>query len=227
MGFPGLVIFDCDGVLVDSELLACGAIADSLAGIGMAFPLHDVVARYLGVTAAAMFRDIEARTGRTLPAGFAKAAQDRILAAFRRDLRPMPGVEAVLDGLPCAVCVASGSTPERIRLSLSVTSLLPYFGDLQFSATLVPNGKPAPDLFLFAARHMSAAPKETVVVEDSPAGVQAACAAGMGAVGFIGGSHCRPDTARRLLDAGAHATVARMADLPAAIGQAWSASQPP
>jgi HAD superfamily hydrolase (TIGR01509 family) len=221
MKFPDLVIFDCDGVLVDSELLACGAVAEVLEAVGIAFTPEEIVARYTGVSAVTMFRDIELYTGRTLPADFASRVQERVLAVFRRDLKAMPGIESVLDTLPCCVCVASSSTPERIRLALTVTGLIDHFDGNQFSATQVLKGKPAPDLFLFAAEQMSAAPGDCVVVEDSPPGVRAALDAGMGVVGFVGGSHYNSIAADRLSSIGAQTIATHAIDLPDSIREAW------
>ena len=110
-------------------------------------------------------------------------------------------------------CVASSSTPDQISRKLDLTGLLPRFGDNLFSATMVARGKPAPDLFLFAAREMGAAPERCLVVEDSPAGIAAALAAGMTAIGFCGGSHCGPDHGVRLEACGAAAVIADMRGL--------------
>ena len=205
--------------------LPAGQFPKSLASIGITLPTEEISARYIGISAATMFRDIEARTGRSLPPGFPEKVQEHVLDVFRRNLRAMPGIDTVFEELSCQICVASSSTPERIRLALTVTGLLHYFRNNQFSATQVRHGKPAPDLFLFAAQQMSVEPEESLVVEDSPAGVQAARAAGMAAVGFVGGSHSYPAHADRLLNAGANVVAARALDLPASICEAWWASE--
>ena len=134
---------------------------------------------------------------------FADTLRVRVAAAFDAELAPIAGVEAALAALPYRRCVASSSAPERLRHSLSLTGLLHWFEPHVFSATQVARGKPAPDLFLFAAASMQAAPATCVVIEDSVPGVQAAVAAGMRVIGFTGGGHCRPGHAERLRAAGA------------------------
>jgi HAD superfamily hydrolase (TIGR01509 family) len=213
MAQPDLIVFDCDGVLIDSEVLACRTEAACLAENGMAISAEEIMERYVGVSDTVMFADIARRHGRALPADFPETVRRRVAAAFETDLLPMAGVEAMLQGLTGCRCVASSSAPERLRHSLSVTGLLRYFQPHIFSATQVARGKPAPDLFLFAAATMQAAPEKCLVVEDSLAGVQAAVAAGMLVIGFTGGGHCRPDHAARLSAAGASTVAADMGQL--------------
>jgi HAD superfamily hydrolase (TIGR01509 family) len=217
---PELIIFDCDGVLIDSEVIACRADAACFAEIGIAIPVEEILERYLGISMAAMRADIEARYRRSLPPGFAETMRARVAATFEAELAPMDGVAAVLRALTPRRCVASSSAPDRLRHSLSLARLLPCFEPHIFSATQVARGKPAPDLFLFAAASMRVPPETCVVVEDSIPGVQAAVAAGMRAVGFTGGAHCRPDHADRLRAAGAVAVARDMRSLPAAIAAA-------
>jgi HAD superfamily hydrolase (TIGR01509 family) len=212
---PALVIFDCDGVLVDSELIACRVLAEGLAEAGIAIAAEDIAERYVGLSAPAIFADLEARTGRSVPDGFAERLRPRLEAAFAAGLSAMPGLAALLASITVKVCVASSSSPARLRHSLSLTGLLDRFHPLVFSAEQVARGKPAPDLFLFAAGSMGVPPEACWVIEDSLAGVAAARAAGMKAIGFTGGSHCRPDQEERLRRAGASAIVARMEDLAA------------
>jgi HAD superfamily hydrolase (TIGR01509 family) len=210
---PDLIIFDCDGVLIDSELIACQVDAACLTEIGWPHTVEDILDRYVGRSAAAMLTDIEARTGRRLPDGFAETLRRRLAASFEMDLTAIPGVEDLLDRLGCRFCVASSSAPERLRHSLSLVGLYDRFAPHIFSATEVRRGKPAPDLFLHAAERMGAAPSRCLVVEDSLAGVEAARAAGMTVLGFIGGGHCRPGHAERLRQAGASTIFAEMAEL--------------
>jgi HAD superfamily hydrolase (TIGR01509 family) len=217
---PELIIFDCDGVLIDSEAISCRTDAACLAEIGMAISVEEIMDRYLGISAAEMCADIERRYQRTLPADFAETLRLRVAAAFEAGLEPIAGVEAVLRESPQRRCVASGSTPERLRHSLRVAGLLHLFEPHLFSASEVAHGKPAPDLFLFAAVAMEVAPAACVVVEDSVPGVQAAVAAGMRAIGFAGGGHCRPGHAERLRAAGADAVIDRMGHLPALLSPA-------
>jgi len=214
---PQLIIFDCDGVLIDSEVIACRADAACLAEIGIAITSDEVMDRYVGLSATAMLADLEQRHGRRLPAGFANTLNARIIAAFETELVAMVGMARTLDALPCRLCVASSSEPDRLRHSLALVDLLHYFYPHLFSATQVARGKPAPDLFLFAARQMGAEPHACVVVEDSVAGVEAAVAAGMRAYGFTGGSHCRADHSDRLRAAGACVVFDDMLSLPTSL----------
>jgi HAD superfamily hydrolase (TIGR01509 family) len=220
MTHPELLIFDCDGVLIDSEVIACRTDAACLAEIGIALSAEEIMERYVGISVASMFADIELRHDTTLPADFVETVRKRTADAFEADLLPMESVEAALQALPFARCVASSSAPARLRHSLSLTGLLHHFEPHIFSATQVARGKPAPDLFLFAASSMQAAPASCVVIEDSVAGVQAAVAAGMRVIGFTGGSHCRVGHAERLRAAGAAAICDRMHGLPALIASA-------
>ncbi|HEY1933029.1 MAG TPA: HAD family hydrolase [Acetobacteraceae bacterium] len=209
-----LIIFDCDGVLIDSEHLACRTDSACLAELGIAMSEEEILDRYVGISMATMLSDIEVRSGVTLPADFAATLQRRIAQAFETELRPMPGIEHLLDGLEQTTCVASSSTPERLRHALTCVGLFHRFAPHIFSATQVKRGKPAPDLFLFSAQQMNSAPDDCVVIEDSVAGVTAAVAAGMRAIGFTGGSHCRAGHADRLRQAGAHAVIGQFSALP-------------
>jgi HAD superfamily hydrolase (TIGR01509 family) len=213
MAQPDLLIFDCDGVLIDSELIACRAEVACLAEIGIAMQVEEILNRYLGVSASVMLADLALRHG-PLPPDFAGTLRGRTTTAFETDLLPVEGVEAALQALPVRRCVASSSVPARLRHSLSLTGLLRYFDPHIFSATQVARGKPAPDLFLFAAAAMQASPETCLVIEDSPAGIVAAVAAGMRVIGFTGGGHCRPGHAERLLAAGASAIAPDMRQLP-------------
>lgn len=213
-----LVIFDCDGVLIDSEVLASRIDALALAEIGIPITTEEVLARYVGISTATMLADIAARYGVALPEGFAATLQARVLDAFERELATIPGVEAAIDALPHRLCVASSSTPERLRHALALTGLLARFDPHIFSAVQVARGKPAPDLFLFAAERMGVRPERCLVVEDSIAGVRAARAAGMAVLGFTGGGHCGPGHGARLAEAGAAVIFSEMARLPALLG---------
>jgi HAD superfamily hydrolase (TIGR01509 family) len=184
-----LVIFDCDGVLVDSETISASTLADNLARIGFPVDLNYVNEHYLGRSFAVIKADYARRTGRPLPRVFADAWYADLFAAFRQDLKPIAGIVDVLRRLAIPKCVASSSAPARLALSLEVTGLAPLCGADVFDASMVSRGKPAPDLFLYCARRMGAVPRRTLVVEDSVSGVAAAVAAGMTAWGFVGGSH--------------------------------------
>ena len=184
-----LVIFDCDGVLVDSETISASTLADNLARIGFPVDLNYVNEHYLGRSFAVIKADYVRRTGRPLPRVFADAWYADLFAAFRQDLKPIAGIVDVLRRLAIPKCVASSSAPARLALSLEVTGLAPLCGADVFDASMVSRGKPAPDLFLYCARRMGAVPRRTLVVEDSVTGIAAAVAAGMTAWGFVGGSH--------------------------------------
>lgn len=215
-----LVIFDCDGVLIDSELLSVKADLECLAADGLDLSAEEILDRYTGISMAGMLADLEARYGRPLP-GFANRHRERLRRLFEADLRAIPGVEAVLDGLACPACIASSGTPERLHHALSLVGLFDRFDPHIFSAADVLRGKPAPDLFLHAAERMGVSPQRCVVVEDSLPGVAAAVAAGMIAIGFTGGSHCRPGHAARLAEEGAAAVIGRMAQLPPFLARRW------
>jgi HAD superfamily hydrolase (TIGR01509 family) len=181
-----LVIFDNDGVVVDSELLANRVLADLLTEHGIPMTLEESVAEYMGGTLGTVREHVWRKAKRELPAAFDDDYHERLFAAFESDLRPVPGIERVLSNLDIAYCLASSGTIERIERSLTRVGLREYFGDRVFSAEQVERGKPAPDLFLLAASEMGAQPSNCVVVEDSPNGVAAARAAGMTVLGFAG-----------------------------------------
>lgn len=211
-----LVIFDMDGVLVDSEPISCRVTAECLTRAGYPISAEAVRERFLGRSTPDMMREVEAAMGRPLPAQFRESLRDRLIAAFERELAPMPGIEALLDWLPIPRCLASSSHPERIRRSLEITGLHDRLAPHLFSASMVAHGKPAPDLFLHAAAAMGAEPARAIVVEDSEAGVRAAKAAGMAVIGFTGGSHVgHAGHGPRLLALGAGHIAPSMADLQA------------
>jgi HAD superfamily hydrolase (TIGR01509 family) len=212
-----LVIFDCDGVLVDSEVISCRAHAEVLSGHGYPITADQVFDRFLGRSTRQATAELEAELGRRLPDDFSARLQEQLYRAFETDLQAMPGIDTALDGLGLPVCVASSGSHQRMRVSLGATKLYDRFAPNIFSASQVENGKPAPDLFLFAAARMQAAPSRCLVVEDSVAGIKGGVAAGMTVLGFHGGSHCRPDYVTSMQTAGAAATFADMRDLPALI----------
>lgn len=186
---PRLIIFDCDGVLVDSEPIAIAVLRETIARAGREIDEETAYRRFLGRSMATI-RDIVA-TDFGVRIGDAELAAMRteLQARFRRDLKPISGIAATLDALDLPFCVASSSQPERIRLSLGVTGLLAFFEPNIYSSSMVANGKPAPDLFLHAAAEMRFEPGECLVIEDSPAGIEAACRAGMRVFAFTGGAH--------------------------------------
>lgn len=213
-----LLIFDCDGVLVDSELIAHAAMAELMGELGRPMTTQAALQMFAGRRLREALAAAEAWLGAPIAQDVGMAAGRRLLERFRRELKPVTGVRAAIEALPYLRCVASSSTRERIEVSLEVTGLAPLFGDNIFSADQVANGKPAPDLFLLAARSLGAAPADCIVIEDSPLGIAAARAAGMGAIGFAGAGHADARLAGQLAGAGAHLVVHAMGDLAAAIG---------
>jgi HAD superfamily hydrolase (TIGR01509 family) len=212
-----LTIFDCDGVLVDSEIVSFAVEAEALAELGAAVTARDLLGRFVGTSSAAMFATIARENGIRLPPDFAERTA-RCLAAFDERLRPVAGIGELLAGLAGPRCVASSSDPPRIRHCLGLAGILHHFEPHIFSATQVRQGKPAPDLFLFAAERMGARPERCVVIEDSVAGVTAARAAGMTALGLTAGSHCIDGQADRLRRAGAAHVFASCPDLARHLG---------
>ncbi len=211
-----LLIFDCDGVLVDSEMLSCRVDAELLTELGLPYTVDEILRDFVGVSLKDQIARIKAERDFTLPADFAERLNTTLYKRFETELQPIDGVREAILALPYPRCVASSSVLERIALSLRVTGLADLFDHL-FSSTQVPRGKPAPDLFLHAARQMNADPRDCLVIEDSPAGVQAALAAGMKVIGFIGGEHCGPSHAQKLIQVGATTLIERMAELPMVI----------
>jgi HAD superfamily hydrolase (TIGR01509 family) len=183
MGFE-LVIFDNDGVLVDSEGHANRILSELLGECGRPMSRDDCVATFMGTSMAYVREIIEAELGTALPGDFEDRYHTRLFDVLRRELRPMPGVIEALDRLDAATCVASSGTHERIRLALTTTRLIDRFAGRIFSAQDVARGKPAPDLFLHAAAQLGVEPARCAVIEDSPLGIEAANAAGMTAFGF-------------------------------------------
>jgi len=189
---PELVIFDCDGVLVDSELLAIAVLTATLAELGLSVDDEMAYDRFLGRSFSTMTAILRKEFDLELAPGTVETMRSKLFARFEAALSPVAGIGNVLAGLDMPFCVASSSQPERIALSLKLTALDTYFGSHVFSATMVENGKPAPDLFLLAARQMGFSPEKCLVIEDSPAGILAAKAAGMKVFGFTGGGHAEP-----------------------------------
>lgn len=182
-----LVIFDCDGVLVDSEPLAVRIDVEMLAEVGVTMSEEEVIERFVGRSPEVILAETEARLGRAVPDGWFDRGEARLRRAYATELQPVPGIAEALEGIADPVCVASSSGHDNIRFKLELTGLYERFAGHIFSATEVANGKPAPDLFLHAASRMGMAPVECVVIEDSRYGVQAARAAEMDVFGYAGG----------------------------------------
>jgi HAD superfamily hydrolase (TIGR01509 family) len=214
-----LLIFDCDGVLVDSETIVCRVEVQAFAEIGYLIELECFMERFIGKAAKDSRAIIEAELGRPLPSDFNVEAARRVAEAFARELRPVDGVSDALARLTVTKCVASSSLPDRLAYTLSLTGLAEWFGNAVFSASMVARGKPAPDLFLHAAKAMEVSRSRCLVIEDSAPGIVAAKAAGMTALGFAGASHCRPGHAQRLSASGADLVFNDMRELPDLVGR--------
>lgn len=211
-----LVIFDCDGVLVDSEALVLDVESEMLTAAGYPLTADEIAERFTGLSYASMLGEIARDFGKPMPRGLSEEMQRAAMALFPEKLTPVPGIPDLLAALERPRCVASSSDLERIHLSLRVCGLERHFaGGSVFSAEMVRNGKPAPDLFLLAAETMRAAPGACVVIEDSPPGVEAARAAGMTAFGLLAGGHTRPGLEERLREAGAARVFETTAELQA------------
>lgn len=209
-----LVILDCDGVLVDSEITSCRTLVELLSGLDPGIDLETVMRRYLGRPATTVIADYERMAGCRASPDFVQDWRTRLFAAFRRDLRPVAGVRRAVEAFASDYCVASSSDEERIELCLRKTDLWDLFEGRIFSTTRVRRGKPAPDLFLLAARERGAAPGRCLVIEDSVSGVAAAKAAGMTAYGLAAGSHFAIlDQRQALLAAGAERVFETWRDL--------------
>jgi HAD superfamily hydrolase (TIGR01509 family) len=184
-----LVIFDCDGVLIDSEIISTTVLVEELARHGIAIEMSHVLEHFIGHPYPVVAGKITAITGAPLPASFESAYRIRLARRFDADLRPMPGILNVLDHLAPPYCAATSSGTERARHSLRAAGLAERFGERVYTVSMVPRPKPAPDLFLHAAAAMGADPRHCLVIEDSDLGIKAAQAAGMTAWQFTGGSH--------------------------------------
>jgi HAD superfamily hydrolase (TIGR01509 family) len=186
---PQLIIFDCDGVLVDSEMLSARVLNQQLSEIGIELTFDDFKTMFLGRSFVSAKQRLFAATGKLLPDSFQTEYFVKLNQLFATDLQPMPGVHSLLDALDIDHCVASSSVPPRLDFAIKKCGLEKYFGPRVYSAVLVENAKPAPDLFLYAAQQHNVEPRHCLVIEDSEMGVRAAKAAGMAIWHFAGGAH--------------------------------------
>ena len=216
-----LVIFDCDGVLIDSEIVVCRLASEELTRVGYPITLDQVIERFAGRPEREMMAEITGDLGQPVPAEYYDRLRRRIEEAYRTELRAVPGVLETLAALRIPACVASSSHPAKLRLGLEATGLHGCLAPNVISASAVAHGKPAPDVFIYAAGWMRAAVGDCVVVEDSVPGVRAAVAAGMGVIGFAGGAHCGPGHGSRLAAAGASSVITQFRDLGAALPEAF------
>jgi HAD superfamily hydrolase (TIGR01509 family) len=222
-----LVIFDCDGVLVDSEPLSLAVLSEALTRQGLPADIPYVTRHFLGRQLAAVRAHAISQQVHLSPE-FEQDLRVGLAQRIHAELRPVPYIACALAELGLRCCVASSSDLARVRLSLEVTGLAPYFSDYIYTAEMVARGKPEPDLFLYAAQCMSVAPAACLVIEDSPYGVLAARAAGMDVWGFTGGSHHRgrEDAGLPLIEAGASRLFDDMRTLGPAIASPPASRQP-
>jgi HAD superfamily hydrolase (TIGR01509 family) len=213
-----LIIFDCDGVLVDSELITNRVFAQMLGEIGIHMTLEEVLERFVGRSMAQVWADIGGILGHEVPQSFRDDYLTRMAGALQSELKIVPGVDAVVAGLKTAFCVASSGTHEKMQLTLGATGLLARFSGRIYSVTEVARSKPFPDVYLHAAKQMGVAPASCAVIEDTPTGVRAGVAAGMTVFGY-----CALTPEQRLRAAGAHTTFRHMRELPALLAGSTTA----
>jgi HAD superfamily hydrolase (TIGR01509 family) len=204
-----LVIFDCDGVLVDSELITNRIFVLMLNELGLPLSLDDMFEQFVGRSMPQCVAIVTGLLGRPLPEDFEEKFQRRSRAALKSELKAVAGIETVLAALTVPFCVASSGTHEKMQTTLGATGLLPQFAGKMYSVTEVARSKPYPDVFLHAASRQGVAPAACAVVEDTPTGVRAGVAAGMTVFGY-----CALTPRASLIAAGAHHTFERMRDLP-------------
>ena len=210
-----LVIFDCDGVLVDSELITNRIFAQMLNELGIPLALEDMFERFVGRSMGQCLEIVAQLLGRPVPQGFVEDFQKRSAAALKSELKAVPDIESVLASVGIPFCVASSGTHEKMRTTLGLTGLLPQFSGKMYSVTDVARSKPFPDVFLHAASQQGVSPSACAVIEDTPTGVRAGVAAGMTVFGY-----CALTPKHRLIEAGAHHTFERMRDLPTLVSRA-------
>ncbi|MEM7068473.1 MAG: HAD-IA family hydrolase [Pseudomonadota bacterium] len=200
-----LIIFDFDGVIADSEYLANLVLAECVSELGVPTTLEESYQQYMGKRFEDVLTAVETTIGKPLPDTFPAEYQQRTLDQFRVDLKPVSGaLEFLREFHDLPVCIASSSSPDRLRLCIEVLGIGNRFADNVYSASMVERGKPFPDIFLHAASEMGHLPKDCVVIEDSPSGVEAGIAAGMTVIGLTAASHIQPDHAEKLRASGAH-----------------------
>ncbi len=214
MNVVELVIFDCDGVLVDSDRISLRIQAEQISALGLETSYEDCVRDFLGLGMPATLQILTERLGRPLPSGWEEELDAAVREGFRHELQPVRGVVEALEEIDLPTCIASSGSQEKMRFTLGLTGLWDRFAGRTYSADEVPRGKPAPDLFLRAASCMATSPERCVVVEDSPFGVIGAKAAGMSALGYS------PEGSGELLEREGANTFESMTELPALLGLA-------
>lgn len=207
-----LVIFDCDGVLVDSERITNTVFAEMLNELGLPVTLEDMFDQFVGNSMRRCLEMIETMLGTPPPVDFEHDYRQRTKLALQQQLEPIRGIREMLGRLTLPYCVASSGEHEKMRTTLGITKLLPYFDGKLFSVTEVERGKPFPDVYLYAAQKMSAEPSRCLVIEDTPVGVQGGVSAGMTVLGYA-----ELMNAEKLKQAGAHFVFEEMSHLPTLI----------
>lgn len=210
-----LIIFDCDGVLVDSEILASEVNRTLAKEMGMEISLDDLSLRFSGLTGDAIFEKIAEELAVPVPENIVERSDQMLDDALKQSLQAVAGVHDMLDALDDPYCICSNSTTVRLEQNLKIVSLFEQFHPHIFSALEVRQNlpKPSPDVFLHAAEKLGVSPKDTIVIEDSSHGVEGAVAAGMRVIGFTGASHTYPGHGEKLMDAGAETTVSMLSDV--------------
>ena len=217
MVFPKLIIFDCDGVLVDSEVIANRLLAQHLTKYRFPITSEGCRDRFIGYSIENIIAEVRSE-GVKLPYNFELFLRQSDQAAFTAELKAISGVKNTLSKLTQNKCVASSGTPKKIQENLTLTGLIDSFKpDHLFSTQMVKKSKPAPDIFLYAAKHFNASPKNCLVIEDTTLGIQAGLAAGMSVFGFAGGSHCDDSYVDHLKKTGIKTVFNQMNELPALV----------
>jgi HAD superfamily hydrolase (TIGR01509 family) len=210
---PELIIFDCDGVLIDSEVIANRVNVEVLAGLGVEFTLEEYMERFVGVSLRDEVLEVERLRKIKLPDDYEARLMNHKYKVFDEELKAIEGIVDFVKGIETPKAVASGSSPERLEYTLKLTHLWELFAPHIYSTTLVPKSKPAPDIFLYTADQFGVKPEKCLVIEDSTLGVRAGVAAGMTVLGFSGGSHIKNGHEERLLELGALSVFSRMQDV--------------
>ncbi len=214
---PQLIIFDCDGVLIDSEIIASRIEAQVANELGHNISADEICTKYMGMPHRVLWQNIFAEIGKTMPEDFLELQKQRLVKAFAQELKPIDKIAETLANLPMAKCVASSTHKTQLIENLRTTNLLNFFENNVFSVSEVEKPKPHPDVFLFAAKEMGFDTNDCLVIEDSVPGIRAAKAAGMRVFGFLGGSHIRDGHGNSLLENGAELVFESFEDF-AALG---------
>ena len=214
-----LIMFDCDGVLIDSEIIAARVEAERLGELGYEITAEEIAERFAGLTLLRMMELLAEESGMNFPDDFAAKTDAEIEKRLASDITAIAGAAEMLDRLDLPRCICSNSMSMRLEMCLRKVGLWDKFRPYVFSALEVgtKRGKPAPDVYLFGAEQFGVSPREAVVIEDSVHGVAAASAAGCRVVGFVGGKHTYPGHGDALTEAGAETIIKRLSEFPAVV----------